>query len=230
MSFEKVEPVSRATASDRIADTLRAAILDGSMHPGAQLKETALAVQLRVSRGPLREAVQRLIQEGLLWTKAHHGAFVIELTRDDAADVYLARRAVETTAAVRIMEMDDKSEALESLELAVANLEAAVKDGAWTAIATADIAFHEQLVDSAGSKRLSRMFRTLAAETRLCMNELAEHPEWVKRAVSDHRDLIAALRGNDTDFMLEQLHAHLSLEDFLTYHGDTHAASSSASS
>ena len=79
MSFDNVAPVARATASARIADTLRAAILDGTVNPGAQLKETALAAQLSVSRGPLREAVQRLIQEGLLWTEPHHGTFVVEL-------------------------------------------------------------------------------------------------------------------------------------------------------
>jgi DNA-binding GntR family transcriptional regulator len=102
MSFDNVEPVSRSTASARVIDTLRAAILDGSMVPGSQLKETALADRLSVSRGPLREAVQRLVQEGLLWSQPHHGTFVVELGRDDVADIYLARRGIERTAAMAI--------------------------------------------------------------------------------------------------------------------------------
>ena len=228
MNFDNVAPVARATTSARITDTLRAAILDGSVSPGAQLKETALAAQLSVSRGPLREAVQRLVQEGLVWTEPHHGTFVVELSRDDVADVYLARRAVETTAAERLMELSDKAEALEALETAVSDLRDAVNDGGWSAIVTADIVFHEQLVDSVGSKRLTRMFRTLAAETRLCMNALVEHPEWVRRAVSDHRKLVTALHGDDTAKMLELLDAHLSLEDYLTYHGDTQASSAAS--
>ena len=123
------------------------------------------------------------------------------------------------------MELSNKSEALEALETAVSNLRDAVKDGGWSAIVAADIAFHEQLVNSVDSKRLTRMFRTLAAETRLCMNALVEHPAWVKRAVSDHRELLAALRGDDVEKMLQLLDAHLSLEDYLTYHGDTQAPS-----
>lgn len=227
MSFDNVAPVARGTASSRIVDTLRAAILDGRIKPGEQLKETALAAQLQVSRGPLREAVQRLVQEGLLCSEPHHGTFVVELSRDDAADVYLARRAVENTAAVLLMEMEDRNEALASLEAAVANLQAAIKNGGWSAIVAADIAFHEQLVDAVKSKRLTRMFRTLAAETRLCMNVLVEHPDWVKRVVADHRQLVDALSGDDTTAMLEQLEAHLSLEDYLTYHGDAHTPSDS---
>jgi DNA-binding GntR family transcriptional regulator len=220
MSFDSVEPVARATASSRVTDTLRAAILDGSIIPGAQLKETPLADRLRVSRGPLREAVQRLVQEGLLWTEPHHGTFVVELNRDDVADIYLARRAVESTAATQLMEMSDKSEALTSLEAAVSNLRTAVKDGRWPAIVAADIAFHERLVGSAKSKRLMRMFGILAAETRLCMNALVARPDWVKGVVSDHRELVAALRGDGKTLMLERLDAHLSLEEFIAYRSD----------
>jgi len=220
MSFDNMAPVARATAASRITDALRAAILDGSMTPGAQLKETVLADRLSVSRGPLREAVQRLVQEGLLWSQPHHGTFVVELGRDDVADIYLARRAVESTAATRLISMSDKSEALKSLEAAVSNLRTAVKDGGWSAVVAADIAFHERLVDSVKSKRLTRMFGTLAAETRLCMNLLVASPDWVKGAVADHRELVAALRGNDSDLILTRLDAHLSLESIVAYRGD----------
>jgi DNA-binding GntR family transcriptional regulator len=220
MSFDYVEPVARSTASSRVTDALRAAILDGSMVPGAQLKETALADRLRVSRGPLREAVQRLVQEGLLWTQPHHGTFVVELGRDDVADIYLARRAVESTAAMRLMEMSDKTEALTSLEAAVSNLRTAVQDGGWSAVVAADIAFHERLVDSVKSKRLTRMFGTLAAETRLCMNLLVASTDWVRGVVADHRELVAALGGDDSALILKRLDAHLSLEEFVAYRGD----------
>lgn len=223
MSFDNVEPVSRSTASARIIDTLRAAILDGSMVPGSQLKETALADRLSVSRGPLREAVQRLVQEGLLWSQPHHGTFVVELGRDDVADIYLARRGIERTAAMELMEMSDKTAALKSLEAAVSDLRTAVKDGGWSAVVAADIAFHQRLVDSAGSKRLTRMFGTLAAETRLCMNLLVASPEWIKGAVADHRELVAAIRGDDSDLILQRLDAHLSLESVVAYRGDLQA-------
>jgi DNA-binding GntR family transcriptional regulator len=220
MSFDKVEPVARSTASSRIIDTLRAAILDGSLTPGAQLTETPLADRLQVSRGPLREAVQRLIQEGLLRTEPHHGTFVVELRRDDVADIYLARQAVESAAARELMKMSDKAQALKSLEAAVSNLRSAVKDGSWSTIVAADITFHERLVVSAKSKRLMRMFGTLATETQLCMNALVARPDWVKGVVADHRVLVEALRSDDMSLVLERLESHLSLEEFLSYRDD----------
>ncbi|MBW3557926.1 MAG: GntR family transcriptional regulator, partial [Actinobacteria bacterium] len=88
-NLDRVE--RRATASV-IADVIRERVIDGSFPPGAQLGEVQLAEQLGVSRGPVREALQRLIQEGLLEGRPHRGVFVARLRGDDVVDVYRARR------------------------------------------------------------------------------------------------------------------------------------------
>lgn len=218
MSFENIGPLALPTAPGRIADAIRASILDGSLAPGSQLTETQLAGQLSVSRGPIREAMQRLIQEGLLRAKPHHGTFVIELGSEDIADIYLARRAVETTAAVRLMGRDPDEAAFLTLDAAVDNLRVAVDGGRWADIVDSDIHFHEMLVDSAKSQRLTRMFTTLTAETRMCMAGLLDgNPTWLKRAVSEHVDLVAALRRGDKDETVELLDRHFSLDDTLSY-------------
>ncbi|MGH3815020.1 MAG: GntR family transcriptional regulator, partial [Pseudonocardiaceae bacterium] len=66
MSGPALQPVSRQSTAAIIADRLRDAITRGAFPPGAQLGEVELAGRLGVSRGPLREAMQRLVQEGLL--------------------------------------------------------------------------------------------------------------------------------------------------------------------
>lgn len=221
MSFENIGPIALPTAPGRIADAIRASILDGSLAPGTQLTETQLAQRLDVSRGPIREAMQRLIQEGLLRTQAHHGTFVIELGTEDIADIYLARRAVETTAAVRLMGRRRDDVAFADLDAAVDNLRAAVDGGHWTDVVGADIRFHETLVDSAKSQRLTRMFTTLTAETRMCMAGLLDgNPAWLKRAVSEHVDLVAALRRGDKDETVQLLDRHFSLDETLSYYSN----------
>ncbi|MGH3640421.1 MAG: GntR family transcriptional regulator [Mycobacterium sp.] len=218
MSFENIAPIVLPTAPGRIADAIRASILDGSLAPGSQLTEMQLAERLNVSRGSIREAMQRLIQEGLLRTKPHHGTFVIELGTEDIADIYLARRAVETTAAVRLMGGQRNEATFVALDRAVDNLRAAVDGGHWADVVGADICFHEMLVDSAKSQRLTRMFTTLTAETRMCMAGLLDgNPGWLKRAVSEHVDLVAALRRGDKDQTVELLDSHFSLDDALSY-------------
>ncbi|MGH3640423.1 MAG: GntR family transcriptional regulator [Mycobacterium sp.] len=221
MAFDSIKPMALTTAPGRIADVIRGSILDGTLAPGEQLTETQLAERLSVSRGPIREAMQRLVQEGLLWSKPHHGTFVVELGHEDAADIYLARRAVEGTAAIRVMGRLDSAPAFKALDQAVSELRLAVKSGEWAAIVSADIKFHEVLVSAAKSPRLSRVFSTLTAETRLCMAAFVEgHPDWLKRAVSQHRDLVAAIRNGDQAEVLNLLDTHFNLDEHLAYRGD----------
>src|ERR1700754_1550329 len=70
----------------------------GAFSPGAQLGEVELAGRLGVSRGPLREAMQRLVAEGLLRSERNRGIFVRDLGEADVRDVYTARLAVEQAA------------------------------------------------------------------------------------------------------------------------------------
>ncbi|MGH3966570.1 MAG: GntR family transcriptional regulator, partial [Mycobacterium sp.] len=66
-------PLHRQSTAELIADRLREAIMRGQLAPGQQLGEASLAAQFAVSRGPLREAMQRLVAEGLLRSERHRG-------------------------------------------------------------------------------------------------------------------------------------------------------------
>lgn len=216
--FDGIEPISIATAPARIAQVIRSSILDGTFAPGTQLTETQLAERLNVSRGPVREAMQRLVQEGLLWTKPHHGTFVVDLGDDDIADIYLARRAVESAAAIRVMDSPDRDAALVELDSAVTAIGEAVQSDSWPAIIDADCHFHETLVNAAHSPRLTRMFRTLTAEARLCMLASVDgDPEWVRRVVAQHLGLTSALRRGDRKSVQEAIDEHMNLDSALEY-------------
>lgn len=95
---DMVPPALRGTSSV-IAEQLRDRILDGSFAPGEQISEVQLAARLKMSRGPVREAVQRLAQEGLLVSHRNRGVFVVDLGVDDIEDIYRGRLAVEQEAA-----------------------------------------------------------------------------------------------------------------------------------
>lgn len=190
-----LEPLQLQSTPALIADRLRAEILEGAFPADAQLSEMELARQLRVSRGPIREAMQRLIQEGLLRAERNRGVFVVELDHDDARDVYLARGAVERTAAA-IVAQQASPEALASLQQVVDRLAESL-DGDWTDVITEDLAFHQTLVESAGSPRLSRMFRTLVAETRLCLIRLEPFYDGRSEVVAEHQAILDAIRSGD---------------------------------
>src|SRR5690606_7701249 len=108
-----------------------------------------------VSRGPLREAAQRLVQEGLLTATPGRGLRVTTIAPHEVADVYEARLAVEGHAVFRIVR-DERRSAIGAVERALEDLERVSRRDAAREIGDADLAFHQTLVDAAGSARLSR--------------------------------------------------------------------------
>lgn len=192
-----LEPVSRPTTASIIAERLRNGILDGSFPPGTQLAEANLAQRLQVSRGPVREALQRLIQEGLLRSQPHRGVFVTTLDETDIADVYLARGAIERAAVRVLLERGDRS-SFANLERLLERMSKAAQRDRWAAVADLDLQFHETLVAASGSKRLVRMFSTLIVETRVCLQAL-EHAYPARQAlVDEHRELLEEIRAGRT--------------------------------
>ena len=200
-----IEPLMQQSTPSIIADKLRRAIGHGELKPGDQLSEAELARKFGVSRGPLREGMQRLTQEGLLVSIRNRGLFVIEMTPHDVRDMYLAREAIERAAAYKILEGDHTAVGDELLQIveqmATAQTPAEVSEF--------DICFHERLVQLAWSPRLSRMHQTFITETRMCIHALDE--SYAKSEVRDeeHRALANAIRSGDRELTDRLLSAHM---------------------
>ncbi|WP_158887045.1 GntR family transcriptional regulator [Amycolatopsis anabasis] len=208
MPLADIEPVSRESTAGIIARQLRDAIMNGSLPPGAQLGETELAAQFQVSRGPLREAMQRLVSEGLLRSERHRGLFVINLEPGDVYDIYSARSAIERAAAIRILR-GDRERVAEQLDETVRAMAAAAESGDPTALSEADLRFHEVLINASGSRRLVRMARTLLIETRMCLSALQATYQAIEERVVEHNRIIEAIRAGDEDLTVSLLEAHM---------------------
>jgi DNA-binding GntR family transcriptional regulator len=203
-----IEPVSRESTAGIIARQLRDAIMTGSLPPGTQLGETDLAARFQVSRGPLREAMQRLVSEGLLRSERHRGLFVIDLEPGDVYDIYSARWAIERAAAFRIMR-GDREAAATALDETAEAMAVAANDDDQTALSAADLRFHEALISASGSKRLVRMASTLLIETRMCLTALQGTYQFVEDRVNEHNQIIEAIRDGDEATVLSLLEAHM---------------------
>ncbi|MET9310228.1 GntR family transcriptional regulator [Kribbella sp. NPDC003505] len=201
-----IEPLAQESTPSIIADKLRKAIGHGELKPGAQLGEADLARKLGVSRGPLREGMQRLTQEGLLVSIRNRGLFVIDMTPDDIRDMYLAREAVERAAIQKILCGDHASAGAALCAVADRMLAA---DGDPAAIGELDIEFHELLVRLAGSPRLSRMHQTSIIETRMCIHALEETYLAADARAIEHNNLGEAIRDGDAERAERLLIAHM---------------------
>ena len=163
----RLTPIDARNTAIVIADQLRERIIDGSYAPGEQINEAAVAAELEISRGPVREALQRLSQEGLLISFRNRGVFVVELLVGDVAEIYRARTAIEIGAAWTIIEEGKAHSLAVELSAIVESMQPLIERGDWRRVAERDMAFHTSLVAATGNSRMSRMYATLAAEARI---------------------------------------------------------------
>ena len=174
--------VPRLSTVDLIAIELRKAIFSGALSVGASLGEVEISAQLGVSRSPLREAAQRLVQEGILVAVPGRGMSVAVIEGEQIDDVYEMRLAIEAQAVRRIVRAGDPK-TLENIGRALDELVAASAGDDARAIGDADLEFHQVLVDAAGSDRMTRAMATLVMQTRIVSFSVAEGYS-VRRSVS----------------------------------------------
>lgn len=202
------KPVHGESTAALIARQLRDAIMHGSLSPGTQLSEAELSAQFGVSRGPLREAMQRLVQEGLLRSERNRGLFVMELDEFDIRDIYTARTAIEAAAASLVLRAGRPS-AITSLRSACEAMTRAATRDDMPRLSDADLRFHEVLVSQSGSPRLVRMHQTLIVETRMCMTALQEKYRLPADVVQEHSLIVDAIEAADEPLALQRIEEHM---------------------
>lgn len=201
--------VPRLSTVDLIAIELRKAIFSGALSVGASLGEVEISAQLGVSRSPLREAAQRLVQEGILVAVPGRGMSVAVIEGEQIDDVYEMRLAIEAQAVRRITRAADP-QTLENIGRAFDELVAASAGDDARAIGDADLEFHQVLVDAAGSDRMTRAMATLVMQTRIVSFSVAEGYS-VRRSVSPtYRLLLDALAAGDAGAAVEALEKQFS--------------------
>ena len=210
MALERpsIQPLVLESTPSLIAEVLRKAIASGELMPGQQLGEAELARRLGVSRGPLREGMQRLTQEGLLVAIRNRGLFVIEMTPENVRDMYVARTAIERAAAAQIFTLDPVEAGTQLSVVADDMAMAAARDDR-AAVGEADTEFHQLLVSLAESPRLSRIHHTLLTETRLCIHALEETYRGSDKRVVEHREIAEAFVAADPGLADRRLVAHM---------------------
>lgn len=209
MTLADLQPVNQDSTAAIIARQLRAAIMSGALPPGTQLGEADLAARFQVSRGPLREAMQRLVQEGLLRSERNRGLFVIELEPADVFDIYVARNAIEQAAARLILRANRGAVVADRLAPIHAELGAAIKTGDHFAIAEVDGRFHEEFVSASGSKRLTRMAGTLLVESRMCIGALQRTYQPDEDQFAEHGAIVDGLRAGNEIALLKLIESHM---------------------
>ena len=142
------------TLSDHIAEQLRQSIITDQLKPGQRIVEREIADAMQTSRGPVRDALKLLENEGLVVRYPHRGTFVARLSLQDAEEVYTLRESLETLAAEYAVKYATP-EQIDELAQVVDEITAQIKRGYNQSEATdLDLEFHRTLCRISGHKRV----------------------------------------------------------------------------
>lgn len=196
---------------------LRTGILAGEIVPGTRLLEIPLAEELGVSRGPVREALRQLEQEGLVEFYPHRGAVVVGVADAEMETIYGIRSLLEErafAAAARVITDPDLDNLAETVEKMIDASEA----GDLAAVTEHDMAFHGRVVEISGFQYLRRLWTSIDGLVRLRTQNDFERPELADpKAARDvliepsieHRGLVDALRTRRPATAGREARAHI---------------------
>jgi len=183
---------------DRAYAEIRRRILENELPAGVQMLETEVADMLRMSRTPVREALIKLADEGLVEVRPRHGMQVKPVSADDMREIYDVLTSLESTAACLAAERGLSEAELAGLDNAVAEMDAALGRGDLKAWAQADQTFHDLLVTGSGNRRLQDIVAQLRDQAhRVRMATLTLRP-LPTASNDDHRAVVAAIRDRDS--------------------------------
>lgn len=193
---------------DVVFETLRKAILKGNLKPGERLMELTLANRLGVSRTPIREAIRKLELEGLVVMVPRKGAQVAKITEKDLNDVLEVRRGLEELSIRMACERITK-ESLEELEKASRDFEKAVEVGDVTALAEADVRFHDIIYAATDNRRLNQIVNNLREQMFRYRMEYLKEEDSRNKLVGEHDAICRAIREQDFDRAKELVCLHI---------------------
>ncbi|MYZ50308.1 GntR family transcriptional regulator [Propylenella binzhouense] len=196
------------TSAGGVYDAVKQLILSGSYRPGNKLVHEELAGRLNVSRTPVREALERLRQEGYVRHVPRRGFFVSEIGEAEARDLYGVREALELHALRTIFAEAGK---VETAPLRAINLRyrQAVTDRTAKTRLQVDAEFHLALAGQAGNSHLVQLLAGIFERIALKMRTETYELRLGEEAVAEHEALLDAFERGDPQQADERLRAHI---------------------
>lgn len=197
--------LAKAKLSEQAYRILREMITNCRFQPGARLNIQQLARDMEISRTPLWEAVNRLIQEGLLLSIPNRGVFAAEITPAAALEIYTVRAMLEGLAA-RLAAGNIHPEAVARMERILDKQYEMVEKRDLIGYSRFDFEFHDAIVELSQNKFLQEMLDFIRGRTQPTrMNFLL----LLKVSYGDHRAILEALKARDGARAEKTIKAHV---------------------
>ncbi|KXZ13213.1 GntR family transcriptional regulator [Bacillus nakamurai] len=208
MNNQKKEPVLKRTIMrDEVYHTLRNWIITGKLMPETKLKDKELSETLGISRTPIREALLRLEDDGLVITKANRWTLVAPIELKEAENFYSIVWTLEKLALQKSLPHMTPA-VIQELKQLNENLLQTMKDGDKMAILEADNAFHHHIILLADNPELHKLLVSLKVKIQRMEIRYFSEDDALTRSYNEHADIISAIEKQDAAAALEAIEAN----------------------
>jgi DNA-binding GntR family transcriptional regulator len=194
----------------QVVEVLRSAIIMGTYEPGERLIEATISTELGTSRGPVREALRQLENEGLVMSFPYRGAVVLGVSDDEVQEVLIPiRLTLERYSFMHALERMTEEDFAE-LGKQIWLMEQAAHANDLARHVEADLRFHEIVIGASGQTHTVQIWRTIWPRIRAYFYRYGRGRD-LERMVDEHRELLAALQSREPDRMLAVLEPHIAV-------------------
>ncbi len=189
-----------------VFESLREAIINGTLKPGERLMEVQLAEDMGVSRTPVREAIRKLELEGFVVMVPRKGAYVAGISLKDIADVFEIRAALEGLAAGLAAERITEDE-LEELERHLVRVNESTENNDLPALVELDTSFHDILYKASRNDRLVQIINNLREQIQRFRTASLAVPGRMKDTLLEHKEIVEAIserNATQAQFLAQQ--------------------------
>jgi DNA-binding GntR family transcriptional regulator len=195
------------TLADLAYAQIQRMIFDFELLPGDRFSETELVQHVKVSRTPLRQALQRLEREGFLQVFPKHGWRVAPLDFDTFDELYDLRVLIECHAVQRVAQADERPALRTLADVWMVPAAERVDDAA--AVGRLDEQFHALLVQASGNRQMARVHREITERIRIIRRLDFTKPSRVEATYDEHARIVRAITRRRTDEAQRLLRAHI---------------------
>lgn len=204
-----MKKMDKRSLADQVYDHIKESILSGTLKPGEKIPEEKIAEETGVSRTPIREAIRRLNEFGLVEVQPRSWAAVAQLTEKQLEDLVEARVNIEVSA-LRSLSGTTQKISLSNLEKIQKRLEKAAEKKNWGQVFTEDSNWHLEVIKLSGNEIYLELLERLDARIQLARLQKCRNEKVIQKDVAYHRSIMDLMAKSKFKKAADLLGQHIS--------------------
>jgi DNA-binding GntR family transcriptional regulator len=201
--------IDNTNLRDQTYDIIKNMIILREIEPGKKINEEHIAKEIQVSRTPIREALCRLENEGIVTIIPRRGAFVSDLTENNVREILLIREVLEGLV-VRLAVENMDSKTLQKLRKAIEKVSSIPqKDRDLINYTRSEVDFHSILLNASNNQMLKNMMEMVNAHLQIIRLRTVVIPERAQKTVTEHQQILKAIEKGDADSAEDLMRKHV---------------------